>query len=172
MLLRNCLLYSSHWINKSNYETAPEMLILPALLVVFLLHLPCCCCDELIASICSPCGCLWRDRFRLLMASKLHIECKHNKIQAACVTGCFTSMLPSSFLISAERGGGKAPKGATRWLRFLFFPVHQVCFGSWISRLAGNAAGQFTLSGYACKECSLFVPASGLQPSFPPLKIL
>lgn len=32
---------------------------------------------------------------------------------------------------------------------------------------AGTAAGQFTLSGYACKECPLFVLAVGPQPSSP-----
>lgn len=69
----------------SNYKqkTPLDMLILPNLLVFFL-HLPCCCCDALIAYICSSCEYLHRDGFRLPTAPQLHIECKHNKYQADC----------------------------------------------------------------------------------------
>lgn len=163
----------------SNYKqkTTLNMLILPDLLVSFL-HLSCCCCDALIACICSSCECLWRDSFRLPTAPQLHIEYKHNKTQAACVIWCLTSVSPSAFLILAKRGGGnaltveEADGGESLWWScscfFFFFLLTKSVLDLKISCPAGNTAGQFTLSGYACKRvfplCSSLGPTAKLLP--------
>lgn len=70
---------------------------------------------------------------------------------------------PVHFLISKTREDGTFGGRSRSTVELLL----NSCFVSCMPRLAGSTADQFTLSGYACKECLLFVPALGLQPSTP-----
>lgn len=57
------------------------------------------------------------------------------------------------------------------WMDLVFFfpfPFFSFSVGLFLCLVfASTAAGQFTLSGYACKECPLFVPTLGPRPSSP-----
>lgn len=134
-------------------------------------HLSVCCCAALIACICSSCVCLRRDRLRLPTATQHHIECKHYEIRAACAISWIVGTPPNTSLDLTkhvlEVAQADAWVGRIFWL-FIFSPFFQFSLSLFLCLVfAGITAGQFTLSGYACKECPLFVPASGLQPSSP-----
>lgn len=95
------------------------------------------------------------------------LNTKHNKILAICVV--WRPMKPNAchynhtWRLEVVLKINLTNAGAS--FRSLFFTLTKSVLVLFF--LATNTAGQFTLSGCACKECPFFVPVLGLQPSFP-----
>lgn len=156
-----------HFLTVSHSDHAYVAGIMKQIAPFFKVHLSICCSDAPVACICPSCGCLQKDSFHLTVATQLHTKCKHNNLCNLCylmpnkhANQCiFIFFIPTWRMKSFEGG-------AVRWLPDIpvfFLPSFLPCMPC----LAGTAAGQFTLSGYACKECPLFVPILGPQPSSP-----